>query len=629
MPLKVSFLILVLFAVAFPAAAQNAAGQAKLCARLQSGATCKSNNSLLLQSRISSLQLQCKAELNADPQCSQLIKSMSANERKDKFNDCSLRDVCDANTAFDNMADGCGEAVYEFGKEKWDELKLTWQRMQDSEACNSDLQRKLGMFDDYNQSMPPILQRPVLPLQSLEAMNCSEIARVLNGFALITASMLEQKLRSFETQNPKLKGKYASYPRDLAEFKEWQLATAASEAAKYRQTVKSVRDLPRKVQMLFQNFGINLRCYNAKQRTKIACFGTLLVGSMAFNPVGSVTRGSLRTVSLLMKAAGKAEAVKEAQSVTTLTERFRKLYEQAEINEQKRLVLAETARRETFPVPVVTEPHFQNIQDLYRAGDFAAAAAYERKIANTLSNAAMEFVGDVGEGVAGAKYVKFADGTHGIWKPDRIIAENINASGAAGEIAAFKVDQYLDLHKVPVTVSRRLNGERGTVQLLVGDLRAQGITRDPNELKLFDYLIDNRDRHSANYLRTTDGRIVAIDHGLASQIPTRGHDLPAELDFIVSQAQALAKNAPASAQATFKSDALNQLASIVGERDAYLKLKNTSEQAWRSLLRNEMNERQMSEFIARRSRIVDAVERARAKFGDEIFRVGPSSPLLQ
>lgn len=96
------------------------------------------------------------------------------------------------------------------------------------------------------------------------------------------------------------------------------------------------------------------------------------------------------------------------------------------------------------------------------------------------------------------------------------------------EIAAYRLDKYLDLHMVPPTVEKRFRGDRGSCQLLVDywislkDKYEQN-TKTPS-IKIFywnralylqrafDNLIANEDRHQNQYLITEDWRMILIDH---------------------------------------------------------------------------------------------------------------------
>jgi len=96
------------------------------------------------------------------------------------------------------------------------------------------------------------------------------------------------------------------------------------------------------------------------------------------------------------------------------------------------------------------------------------------------------------------------------------------------EIAAYRLDRYLELNMVPPTVEREFQGKRGCCQLWVTadmDLRRKERekVKTPSDKvyywnnaiylqRAFDNLIANEDRHSGTILLTKDWRMILIDH---------------------------------------------------------------------------------------------------------------------
>jgi len=106
------------------------------------------------------------------------------------------------------------------------------------------------------------------------------------------------------------------------------------------------------------------------------------------------------------------------------------------------------------------------------------------------------------------------------------------------EIAAYRLDRYLGLNMVPVTIERRFDGDRGSLQLWVEDTFpysdvAEGRVKPPEGpqadqfnlagylQRAFDNLICNEDRHSNNILLTRGWRLILIDHSRAFKINSR------------------------------------------------------------------------------------------------------------
>jgi hypothetical protein len=119
-----------------------------------------------------------------------------------------------------------------------------------------------------------------------------------------------------------------------------------------------------------------------------------------------------------------------------------------------------------------------------------------------------------------------------LWKnPEGLQKEYLE--GWKWEIAAYRLDRYLELNMVPPTVEREFQGKRGCCQLWVTaemDLRkkAREKIKTPSAKvyywnnaiylhRAFDNLIANEDRHTGNILITKDWRMILIDHSRSFQ----------------------------------------------------------------------------------------------------------------
>jgi hypothetical protein len=147
-----------------------------------------------------------------------------------------------------------------------------------------------------------------------------------------------------------------------------------------------------------------------------------------------------------------------------------------------------------------------------------------------LRTAPIERIEKVGEGVTDPDRVFFVPGglaesalakvlppkrDHGFWESYK------------SEIAAYELDRLLGLDMVPVTVERRIKGDRSSVQLWLKDcrlLRAAGsdIPSRPREWarqvcrqRIFDALTANIDRNAGNILIDRDWNLILIDHSRA------------------------------------------------------------------------------------------------------------------
>jgi hypothetical protein len=94
------------------------------------------------------------------------------------------------------------------------------------------------------------------------------------------------------------------------------------------------------------------------------------------------------------------------------------------------------------------------------------------------------------------------------------------------EIAAYELDKLLELHMVPPTVERKVNGETGSAQMWVDDvvlLKTQAANapadaawnRQVFRQRIFDNLIANIDRNQGNLLVDASWNLILIDHSRA------------------------------------------------------------------------------------------------------------------
>lgn len=114
-----------------------------------------------------------------------------------------------------------------------------------------------------------------------------------------------------------------------------------------------------------------------------------------------------------------------------------------------------------------------------------------------------------------------------IWKPIEGL-HNGYCENWRWEIAAYRLDKYLDLNMIPPTVERRFKDIRGSLQLWIDSRMSlreknskdyavpqndvQSWNRMMSLQRAFDNLIANEDRHQGNFLITGDWRIILIDH---------------------------------------------------------------------------------------------------------------------
>lgn len=170
---------------------------------------------------------------------------------------------------------------------------------------------------------------------------------------------------------------------------------------------------------------------------------------------------------------------------------------------------------------------------------FTASATLEE----FLEEADVVFSEDVGAGITGAERLtltRSGERHRAIFKTvDTFVRRRKAPTGPAkpaftdryaNEIAAYRLDQLLGLNLVPPTVLRKVDGERGSLQLWIEDAISEANRRiedlrprDPaaydramRRMNVFDALIQNVDRDPSNILITMrDGRVHLIDHSRA------------------------------------------------------------------------------------------------------------------
>ena len=133
-----------------------------------------------------------------------------------------------------------------------------------------------------------------------------------------------------------------------------------------------------------------------------------------------------------------------------------------------------------------------------------------------------------------------------VWKPLARNAQRYPESYPA-EIAAYRLSRFLEIDMVPPTVLRKVRGRRGSMQLWVDDHRryADVVAKRPPDfhqrpemevMRFFDELIDNPDRNAANFLVSSDWKIVLIDHSRAMNYDQRAklRDAPMPERFSVA-----------------------------------------------------------------------------------------------
>ena len=145
-------------------------------------------------------------------------------------------------------------------------------------------------------------------------------------------------------------------------------------------------------------------------------------------------------------------------------------------------------------------------------------------------------------GVSESHIITLGNGRNVIFKPSPADS-NVKgkwASNPAMEVIAYSLSELLDMDLVPLTtfevgiavedsISKRIVKKEGSAQDWIDGavpmirLPERAIVKAPLDEKVamgvLDYLLGNKDRHGGNILvKSSDGTLVAIDHGLANPV---------------------------------------------------------------------------------------------------------------
>jgi hypothetical protein len=155
---------------------------------------------------------------------------------------------------------------------------------------------------------------------------------------------------------------------------------------------------------------------------------------------------------------------------------------------------------------------------------------------------------DAGGGVTGSGRVTLSDGrlTHDAHVQTVDIAQSVFQAGKATElnfkdtyrfnIAGYRLARLIGLHTVPMSVERNIDGTVAAVTWWVDDVMmdedgrlkkktmgpdVQRFSKQIQVMKIWDELIQNKDRNRGNLLWTSDWTLWLIDHTRAFRLDTK------------------------------------------------------------------------------------------------------------
>lgn len=349
---------------------------------------------------------------------------------------------------------------------------------------------------------------------------------------------------------------------------------------------------------------------------------------------GVAKGGAVVSERLALKKVGSQGAVSEG-----LTEEAAKIPVVSKVKESENIT-ASVAPKETKQMTTATVRDQQTeLWALKESSDPKKAKIYEEKLRKKIKTLPMKEVKKFSDSAEGARLMELSDGTKVVWKPIR------DAQGLT-EVASYEVDQVLGLNQVPVTMAKSFEGQKGVVQVFVNNTLEKANPSYPTHFKMFDYLIGNIDRRSANYLVTTDRRTVAIDNGMSfnsERIKRLPNTFKNFSEYAFKKLDEIKKNGSASYryidhkgvetekilnEKGLREEAKSLFSSMTVNKQVYEKLKQTTDAQWRQSLQGLISSEQMKGFLERRDEIINTVERARRVFGEEVLLDRPYSPVF-
>jgi hypothetical protein len=180
---------------------------------------------------------------------------------------------------------------------------------------------------------------------------------------------------------------------------------------------------------------------------------------------------------------------------------------------------------------------------------------HEQEIEQYLASAKVGKIEQVPIGVTKPHRVLFEPGglvARAAWKPLPPSYRTGFHESYKAELAAYALDQLLEMHMVPPVIERKIDGATGALVYWIENIKGWDAKKPPTgpepkwshqtmRMRLFDQLIANIDRNAGNLLYDDDWHLFLIDHSRAftdrrdlkgTTAPTR---VDRELDAILAR----------------------------------------------------------------------------------------------
>lgn len=134
------------------------------------------------------------------------------------------------------------------------------------------------------------------------------------------------------------------------------------------------------------------------------------------------------------------------------------------------------------------------------------------KLEAKLRESEIILVENLSVGVNESWTITFTNKLRGIMKPHYEVYE----SNYRSEILAYELDQLFGFNLVPITFERSYKGRKSSIQLFMESSDTASIKKGQIEKqKVFDWLINSKDRHDGNFLISKKGEVISIDNGIS------------------------------------------------------------------------------------------------------------------
>ncbi|MFL5815502.1 MAG: hypothetical protein ACJ763_18140 [Bdellovibrionia bacterium] len=209
----------------------------------------------------------------------------------EKLYSCDMKSFCERTSLDAAIArtKGCSLGAWNAtGKAIWDVLKGIYAFATHSSTCNSDIEQKLDMIDQFNDALPPGESFKTPPTQSLERMSCSDLLKEFNTKAYNVTQRMTEK----------------------------SAADVSKEINPVKRDLKKTVDLKAAAGKLLDELKVKRECYNTEALAEMYCEAGTVAALTAAGPAIAAFRVARlnRLVELSKSVQVEAAASKLAKA---------------------------------------------------------------------------------------------------------------------------------------------------------------------------------------------------------------------------------------------------------------------------------------------------------------------------